>query len=507
MTQTQKRRHHYVPSGLSRNFCLEPKRLYLYNTKEGVISPTSPKDVFRIKDLHSIVQDDGSIDHNAVEDEMMNFESKGCKAIAEILDRKNLTDERKGWIACFWALQLLRTPFIRGGVETSLKETVRATSRVLDQQGKFGDMPESLKQFGDNFSELLDNGAVDVEISLPQVTMMSLVAWPDVTDFFENMNWCLLTSDSGNYFLLSDTQELDALRSLGVNDPRVLTAGLLETAGVSNLDLSKDFFAAEAVLGNLQDQLIAAGIRSGVDTVISGADLSDSLKQNLRFAGAAVIGAQLSQEIGTEFTKGEIDPTTGISRGVQLIAHAATGCAVGAVGTGNCGAGAAGQLAGEISALLYSGGATQTEIATQTQEWQERGVDIARLSGALASAIAGGGADDINLGSQAGGTAAANNALCGGLCIAAAVGALSAASGYLAVSETARLITEADAAYDAAGGGEAGAKAALLYDSYKKALRQSDCVKSYIVDTAGHTKGWESVWKSLLNKSVDCSKL
>lgn len=204
MAEIKKRRHHYVPSGLSLNFCLGSKRLYLYDTKEVIIAPTSPKDVFRIKDFHSIVKGDGSIDHNMIEDQMMKFEASGCKAIGQIIEGKELTDNRKGWIACLWALQLLRTPFIRGGVETSLKELVRATSRVLDAQGQFGDMPESLKQFGNNFSELLDNGAVDVEISLPQVTMMSLVAWPDATDLFQNMNWCLLESGDENYFLLSD---------------------------------------------------------------------------------------------------------------------------------------------------------------------------------------------------------------------------------------------------------------------------------------------------------------
>ena len=46
-----------------------------------------------------------------------------------------------------------------------------------------------------------------------------------------------------------------------------------------------------------------------------------------------------------------------------------------------------------------------------------------------------------------------------------------------------------------------------LYDSYKKASGLSGCVQSYVVDGVSHTKGWESVWKSLLNKSVDCSKL
>lgn len=204
MAETNKRRHHYVPSGLCRNFCLDPKRLYLYDMNECVISPTSPKDVFRIKDFHSIIKDDGSTDHNMVEDEIMKYESAGCKAISNIIKGEELTDDNKESIASLWALQLLRTPFIRGGVATALKEIVRATSRVLDAQGIFGDIPESLNPFGNNFSELLDNGGVDVEISLPQVTMMSLAAWPDATALFQNMNWCLLESNDKNYFLLSD---------------------------------------------------------------------------------------------------------------------------------------------------------------------------------------------------------------------------------------------------------------------------------------------------------------
>lgn len=208
-------------------------------------------------------------------------------------------------------------------------------------------------------------------------------------------------------------KELASVETVRSVAAAALTAGILKTAGLSNLNTSEGFFAPEAVLGNIQDQLLAAGVRSGVDVAINGADLSESLKSNLRFAGAAVLGAQLSQEIGIEFAKGEID------RGTQLIAHAVLGCAVGTVGTGNCGAGAAGQLAGEISGLLY-GGVTQTDIDNQTQEWRNRGVNIARLSGAIAAALAGGNANDVNLGSDAGGTAAANNALCGGLCLAAA---------------------------------------------------------------------------------------
>ena len=45
-----------------------------------------------------------------------------------------------------------------------------------------------------------------------------------------------------------------------------------------------------------------------------------------------------------------------------------------------------------------------------------------------------------------------------------------------------------------------------IYESYKSASDQSDCVKLKFVDTASHTDGWESVWKSLLSMPVDCSK-
>ena len=71
--------------------------------KEKEFHKASPKDVFRIKDLHSIVKDDGSIDHNVMEDEMMHFETNGCKAINHIINGEKISDEDKSWIAYFWA--------------------------------------------------------------------------------------------------------------------------------------------------------------------------------------------------------------------------------------------------------------------------------------------------------------------------------------------------------------------------------------------------------------------
>ncbi len=211
-----------------------------------------------------------------------------------------------------------------------------------------------------------------------------------------------LINNKGN---LGDVfQELASADTVRNVAAAALTAGFLDQANVSNLDLSSDFFAADAVLTNIQDQLIASGIRSGVDSVVTGADFSDTLKNNLRFAGAAVLGTQLSQEIGNAFRENNIDRTA------QLIAHAATGCAAGLVGTGNCQAGAAGQLAGEITSILHGDYLINNSDAL-VENWATQNIDIARLSGAIAAALAGGSAIDVNLGSQAGGIAAANNNL------------------------------------------------------------------------------------------------
>lgn len=93
---SKKLRHHYVPSGLTRNFCIEEKRVYYYDVKEKTIKPSSPGDAFRIKKLHSIVKEGGEVDHNSVEDWLMQFEGNGCATIKKLLAGNEISqDERE----------------------------------------------------------------------------------------------------------------------------------------------------------------------------------------------------------------------------------------------------------------------------------------------------------------------------------------------------------------------------------------------------------------------------
>ncbi|PCI52975.1 MAG: hypothetical protein COB36_14040 [Alphaproteobacteria bacterium] len=201
---SKKIRHHYVPVGLSKFFCLETKRLYLYDLHDGTIKPSSPKDVFLKKKLHSVTKDDGSIDHNFIEDEFMQIESKGLKAVKSIIEECQIHTELKSATAKLLSLQHLRTPVFRQGIESMLKNLLEATAKVLDAQGKLGEVPDILKPFGKNMPELFDNGAISTEITLPQVTMLGLCNLEAMHDILMKMNWCLLESKTEDFFVLSD---------------------------------------------------------------------------------------------------------------------------------------------------------------------------------------------------------------------------------------------------------------------------------------------------------------
>ena len=63
----------------------------------------------------------------------------------------------------------------------------------------------------------------------------------------------------------------------------------------------------------------------------------------LRQEAAAVIGENAAQEIGAAYHGGKLNKVA------QLAAHAAVGCASGAVASGECASGAFGGIAGEVT--------------------------------------------------------------------------------------------------------------------------------------------------------------
>jgi filamentous hemagglutinin len=188
-----------------------------------------------------------------------------------------------------------------------------------------------------------------------------------------------------------------------------LTAQFSDMAGIG-ADLPASAPLADRVAQDIQRSLIRASVKASVSTAIEGGKLDESLFDAFRLEASATLGKYVAEEIGQAAHNRDIDKVT------QLIAHAALGCAAGALASGDCKGGAIGGVVGEVSAdlvdksiknALLKGNLTQAEALVMVTEWRANGIEIARVAAGLAAALAGG---DVDTGANAGANAAENNA-------------------------------------------------------------------------------------------------
>jgi hypothetical protein len=147
-------------------------------------------------------------------------------------------------------------------------------------------------------------------------------------------------------------------------------------------------------MAQLQQNLTAGVARAVISTAINGGSLEDALRDGIKGAILDTVAAQTANAIGDLTGPDKLNTFT------NALAHAIAGCAVGAARTessGGCAAGALGAAVGELAAQAYGK--------------QPDTVQFAAMMSGIAVAIAGGDANQINLGSQAGANAAANNYL------------------------------------------------------------------------------------------------
>jgi len=199
----KKHRHHYIPAGLSRNFCLNEKVLYLYDVYEGNVVRSSPRDVFVKTEFHTVVSSEGEKDHNTIEDSLMALENIGIPALRRCIESSSILDEDRSRIAAFWAIQYLRAPEVREMVNKFTQQIIKDTASLLDKHGKLPPVPDELSKHGNNITDLLEKGIIKTKI-LPQMTMRPMILLPKIMDVILQMSWCLMKSDDGNYFALPD---------------------------------------------------------------------------------------------------------------------------------------------------------------------------------------------------------------------------------------------------------------------------------------------------------------
>jgi hypothetical protein len=174
----------------------------------------------------------------------------------------------------------------------------------------------------------------------------------------------------------------------------IVTGGVLgglnmNPTGLPTLEGGKQLF-----MDQLTQNLTAGAARAVIGTAINGGSFEKNLKDALKTSILDTIAAQAANAIGDLRDAGKLDDFT------NKVAHAIAGCMVGAVradNAGGCGAGALGAAVGEMAAEAYGK--------------QADTVQFAAMISAMAAAITGADAAQINLASAAGGNAAANNYL------------------------------------------------------------------------------------------------
>ncbi len=170
----------------------------------------------------------------------------------------------------------------------------------------------------------------------------------------------------------------------------MVTAGV--TAGIIG-SINADGTVIElGKTAEISDQIAYQSIRALTDTVvktaINGADLGDALKENIISSVASIASAQLAKQIGDLSNTDQWNLEEGDIR--KVVMHAIAGCGVGQLSSQSCAAGAIG--AGLQEVLGDQIDAMSDDEATRAQ--------IAGLAGAIAVALTGGDAEEVNTASE-----------------------------------------------------------------------------------------------------------
>ena len=227
-----------------------------------------------------------------------------------------------------------------------------------------------------------------------------------------------LTPDSGFEGFMKGMLSDETVRALAT---AMISAGLIAEAAPMLSDLGIDMSKTASFIDKLAVGVAEGSLRAIVDSAVNGNPLDENLKGALLSAAVGVIGAEAANVIGEAAQVGDLNKAT------QLIAHAALGCALGEASGGDCRSGAGGAVVGELTAWGYEA-MTADELAAdilaltksasrpeETQalahqmyaEWKMKGVNIAKVTAALAAAMSDA---DASTAAMTGGNAAENNA-------------------------------------------------------------------------------------------------
>jgi hypothetical protein len=192
----QKKRHHYVPVSYLKEFTDSSGRIFAYRKEcpEQALH-LKPDEIAFERYYYSQPLPDNKQDNNRIEDFFSTIEAPWPTVVDGFRNLERSTHSNLMSFFQFLTLMRVRVPATRDMVETLLAESVKATTRLLDRQGKLPPKPEGLEN-------LLD----DLDVSIDP--HKSIHAMADLTKGFsrivERLGFSVVRNKTGRTFVTSD---------------------------------------------------------------------------------------------------------------------------------------------------------------------------------------------------------------------------------------------------------------------------------------------------------------
>ncbi len=207
---------HYVTQSYLRGFATgagKRARVYVYERGRPEPFQQHPEKVARQNYYYSFADEKGELDHS-VEEFLGKIESSAMP----VLNRIVLQDfqpswEERGWLAGLVALQELRVPWAREGIDEMASQMIKHMARfIVSTPGKVEQAVEEMRaegkevgpQLPGDIREMVEKDQYDLKIDPRYSLGLILEMLPEITQRYIEMKWLIARTGEGRPFITAD---------------------------------------------------------------------------------------------------------------------------------------------------------------------------------------------------------------------------------------------------------------------------------------------------------------
>ncbi|OAM91259.1 DUF4238 domain-containing protein [Termitidicoccus mucosus] len=146
MPAEQPRKHHYLPQFYLKGFADKDGRLWQYAREDGKLVMVNVTKAGAEKDYHRLDVQDPKVDQFGAEKIMAEIEGTQAKVLRAVLVNPAAAEEHRVELLGLTQFMFYRVPKVRDMLVNATEATLVASTKVMEKNKAFDDMPEELKR-------------------------------------------------------------------------------------------------------------------------------------------------------------------------------------------------------------------------------------------------------------------------------------------------------------------------------------------------------------------------